>query len=124
MIVVDTNILIGVFKKHPQSTALLRQWEQQSAIGISIVSYLELLSGVTPKETKHLQKSLSDFMIIPFAESTVAEIAAQYRQLFALATPDAIVAASCEFGSHHLYTYDQGFDRLGKRWIHVVKYEA
>ena len=124
MIVVDTNIIIGVLRKHTQSIRLLRQWESQSAIGLSIVSYLEILAGVQPKEVKNVQKSLHDFTVLPFADHTIAELAAGYRQVQKIATPDAIIAATCEVGAHQLYTYDGGFKDLKKSWIHVLEYEV
>ena len=124
MIVVDTNILIGVLTKHAQSIALLQDCEKQGGVGISIVTYLELLSGVQSREVKDLQKSLQDFMVLPFADQEIAELAASYRRSLKWATPDAIIAATCECGSHELYTYDRGFSELRKRWVHVIPYES
>ena len=95
---------------------------KKDRLAISIITLTEILTGISQSEQEQVEKSFADVEIIGFADPKIAQLAANYRTKSGLRTPDAIIAASCEFGAHQFYTYDKDFLRLKKRWIHVVNY--
>ncbi len=120
MIVLDTNVMIAIFANHPDMKKRLDTWLQASSIAISIITLTELLTGRKAKEQEMILKAVEDLVLLPFDQKEISLLAAQYRDKFRLKTPNAIIAASCAHGGHQFYTLNKDFQKLDKKWIHVL----
>lgn len=94
----DTNVLILHFRKRPDITALLTQWQIDSALYISVVTRTEIVAGMRPPEEAKTMILLDSLLNLPI-DQTIADKAGrliyQYaRQGVQLSFPDAQIAAT------------------------------
>ncbi len=104
----DTNILIDHLKGRKEAADLLYSCLQQKMIlACSVVTKIELLSGILPNEKKHLELFLSGFEQIEVSNS-IAEAAGKYMNQFrkshGVNIADAIIAATAKETEASLYT--------------------
>jgi predicted nucleic acid-binding protein len=97
-LLIDTDILIDVGRGVPEAIAYVKQKEQQYRIGISTITYLELLIGAQNKnEQRKIERFLRRFDHIPINEATshsAIDLIRQYRLSHGLLLADAMIAAT------------------------------
>lgn len=124
MIVLDSNLLIATLQGHTPTLALINRIIQTDDLAISIISYTEILTGTKPNELAKLTATLEDLSLLPFDDAETAKLAAKYRKQGNLKLPDAIILATCAYGSHLFYTYDRDFTKMKFKWIKVLEYST
>jgi predicted nucleic acid-binding protein len=126
MIVVDTSVLSGVFRRRPNGHPRDQATEQfialttaDAPIAIPGIVVQELLSGVRTSEAFHqLDAALSGFRLLLASRATHrlgATIRNQCRRAgIAAATTDCLIAAHAVEHDAALFTVDQDFQRMAK----------
>jgi predicted nucleic acid-binding protein len=86
MILVDTNITIShVQREHIKLT--------KERLAISVITYIELLSGYDEKDMFKMKSFLSGLLIVQLTEGIVQQ-SIEIRRRCRIKTPDAIIAAT------------------------------
>lgn len=98
VILVDTDILIDAARKIDAAVQFLNESESEGALGISIITEMELVTGCRDKkELRKLYKFLKRFEALPL-HSTMSKEASrllrEYRLSHGLLIPDALIAAT------------------------------
>ena len=104
----DTNILIDHLKGKSEAADLLENClQQKNKMACSVITKIELLSGMLPEEEQLLSMFLSGFEQIGVSDS-IAEAAgiymSQYRKSHGVNVSDAIIAATAKETGAVLYT--------------------
>lgn len=110
----DTNILIAYLNGESITVAALSQlWQERRALFVSAVTVTELLAhpSLTPKENRRVETFLSFFTILQF-DAAVARHAAFFKRTYALAFPDAAIAANAYDRQLPLITRDKHFRKI------------
>jgi predicted nucleic acid-binding protein len=114
----DTNTIIYYLDEDPTVVPLLEPiFGQESALFVSVVTELELLShpGLTEADIAEIQQLLTSVVIFPL-ESRLAQLAGALRRQYHLKTPDSVVAATALLTHTTLVTRNirdfQGIDGL------------
>ena len=104
----DTNVILGLFKGQPSVTALLETAEAD-VLYASVITRMELLSfpGITPEEEKHIRDFLDEEVSIIPLNTEVEDTAIRLRRATRHKIPDAVVAASAIASKAVLVTYDR-----------------
>jgi predicted nucleic acid-binding protein len=92
----DTNAIIYYLDDEPTVVPVLEPiLGQDSAIFVSVVTELELLShpGLTEEDITAITQLLTSVVIFPL-ESRLAQLAGALRRQYRLKTPDSVVAAT------------------------------
>lgn len=104
MILCDTNILIEYYQDNP----IISDWVIKNNIGISAVTYMEILYGAFNKrELVYLQKELDSLIVYEISHtfsSKARELIAKYTLSHNLDMPDALIAATALELKLPLYT--------------------
>jgi hypothetical protein len=98
----DSNIVIDHLKGIPQATAEIARYNRRS---ISIVTWIEVLSGARPQDEAATRTVLAAFATMQLEEK-IAERAVELRRLHHLKLPDAIIWASAQISGRLLVTRD------------------
>lgn len=115
----DTNILIDYLNAVPQARDELGRYE---AIGISVISWMEVLVGAPPEVEGPTRAFLAGFRIIEL-DGEIAERAASLRRKHGIKLPDAIIWATADVHSLLLVTRntkDFGGDTPGVRVPYIL----
>ena len=88
----DTNILIDYLSGVPQARL---EMERYSKRAISIITWMEVMAGTTPKDEKPIRAFLLTFSILPVI-AEVAERAFVLRRQRKIKLPDAIIQATAQ----------------------------
>jgi len=105
----DTPVLIDLLERRPRAISRLRVLADQGArLGISILTYAEIYSGMTEDEEERSQKLLDLFDVVPVSE----ELARKAATLIALrrkvgrgyTLDDMLIAATALKYGAQLYT--------------------
>ncbi|MFA7270173.1 MAG: type II toxin-antitoxin system VapC family toxin [Sterolibacterium sp.] len=96
----DTNILIDYLNAVPQSRDELDRFANKA---ISVITWMEVMVGTTPKTAAGTRDFLSGFIILPITEE-IAERAVEIRQAQRIRLPDAIVWATAQVNHRLLVT--------------------
>ncbi len=104
----DTNILIDHLKGKTEATSVLQDCiHNKIFLGCSVITIIELLSGMRPGEESKLELFLSGFEII-HVTGKIAKVAGiymnKYRKSHGINMADAIIAASTKYTDAKLYT--------------------
>lgn len=98
LILVDTDILIDVGKGINQAVTTLDRMEDETVLGISVITQMELIIGCRNKsELRVVEKFLHRFSIIRLNEAISekgVELLAHYRLSHGLLIADALIAAT------------------------------
>ena len=107
-LLLDTNVILGLFKGQPSITALLEAAETD-VLYASVITRMELLSfpGITPEEEKHIRDFLDDEVSIIPLNTEVEDSAIRLRRATRRKIPDAVVAASAIASKAILVTCDR-----------------
>lgn len=98
--VVDSNILIDYLLGHTPAIAELKRLGQAS---ISVVSWIEVMSGGPPEDEDVTRQFLGRFELLPLTAEIAAEAAGLHR-IRRLRLPDAIIWASARVAGGALVT--------------------
>ncbi len=108
-LLVDTNILIYLFKGNERAYELLYERD----LWVSFITEMELLSfdGHTSGEIQTINRFLGNCKIIDINRS-IKDTAINIRKTSTLKLPDAIIAATAHYLSIPLITADKGFKTI------------
>jgi len=98
--VVDSNIIIDHLLGHPAATAELTG---RGALSISIVTWIEVMSGGPPEDEALIREVLAQYEVLPLTQAG-AEDAASLRRLRRLKLPDAVIWATARTAGSLLIT--------------------
>jgi len=97
-LLVDTDILIDVARGLDEAVAHLQAWEAEREIGISAITYMELLVGCRNKrEQRAVERFVERFEVIPVSTlitEQAIELLRRYRLSHGLLIADALIAAT------------------------------
>ena len=107
-LLLDTNVILGLFKGQPSIAALLDAAETD-VLYASVITRMELLSfpGITPEEEKHIRNFLDEEVSIIPLNTEIEDTAIRLRRATRHKIPDAVVAASAIASKAVLVTYDR-----------------
>jgi predicted nucleic acid-binding protein len=99
----DTNIIIDYLRGILKAKTELSKYDSKA---ISIITKIEILSGITNQEVEiQVKKFLDSFEIYPVTEE-ISEIAVDLRRQKVLKIPDAIIWATAKANNLLLVTRD------------------
>ena len=97
-LLVDTDILIDVARGLDEAVEHLQAWEAEREIGISAITYMELLVGCRNKrEQRAVERFVEQFEVIPVSAMITGqaiELLRRYRLSHGLLIADALIAAT------------------------------
>jgi predicted nucleic acid-binding protein len=99
-LILDTNIVIDFLKGEPQARAYILS---PAGADISIVTWIEVLSGVTPADEPMVRKLLAGFRILQLTPR-VAEEAATIRRKTRMKLSDSVIWATTRLAKGTLVT--------------------
>ncbi len=99
-LILDTNIIIDFLKGEPQARAYV---VAPGGADISIVTWIEVMSGVQPHEDVAARQLLSGLRILQLTPR-VAEEAASIRRQKRMKLPDAVIWATTRLAGATLVT--------------------
>lgn len=107
----DTNILIDHLKGKKEATDLLaKSAENKGLLSCSVISAIELKTGMRPEEENKLARFMMAFQKIGVTEK-IADIAGTYMNLYrkshGINMADAIIAATARSSGAKLYTLNR-----------------
>src|SRR3989344_2999336 len=97
--ILDTNILVAYLNGEIQVINTIDDWKTKGfALFVSVVSASEALSlpTLSPQDIEDIRRFLGGFIILPYDERLVENVA-MLRRTYRLALPDAAIAASAIF---------------------------
>jgi predicted nucleic acid-binding protein len=97
----DSNILIDYLLGRPEAAAEVERSDRPAVI--SIISWIEVMSGAGPDDEAQVRDFLDGFDIVPVTP-TIAIEAARLRRARRLKLPDAIIWATARVGGRILVT--------------------
>ncbi len=110
MILIDTNILIEVYRNNKNIIETVQNIGQHN-IAISTITFAELLYGSrNKKELQLIRKDISTLTVIDINETVSAkfiELIGEYALSHKLAIPDALIAATAICNNLPLYTLNK-----------------
>lgn len=96
--IVDTDILIDAGRGVVEAITCLQKIGQQSLIGVSVVTQMELFVGCRNKlELVYVERFLQQFQLAKITDQisdTAVDLIRQYRLSHGLLIPDALIAAT------------------------------
>jgi predicted nucleic acid-binding protein len=111
LILVDTDILIDTGRKGTEAVDYLEHMEQQTTLGVSVITQMELMVGCRNKrELRVLERFLRRFSIVTLNEAIAATgvtLLRQYRLSHGLLIADALIAATALTIASPLVTKNQ-----------------
>ena len=118
--IADTNALLYIFKKNSCMLPYL-----QSAIGISVITEMELLSfkNISPEEEMFFKRMIDKCTVIPL-NNTVKDRAIHIRRTYGTKLPDSIVAATSLECAVPLITADKGFKKITELKLRLLEPQA
>ncbi len=97
-LLVDTDILIDVARGIAEAVRALEVWEAERAIGISAITYMELLVGCRNKREQRAVEQFVKRFELMLVNATITEEAVRllqrYRLSHGLLIADALIAAT------------------------------
>jgi len=110
MIILDTNIIIELFKGNTETKELLENINEEN-FAISIITSMELYYGaINKRELNKIKKFLKSFYLLVINEeiSKIAlELIEKYSKSHGLEIPDALIAATSIYYDAPLLTYNK-----------------
>lgn len=110
-VLVDTDILIDVFRSIASTIAILQSTEVSSTLCISTVTQMELIVGCrNARELQGLDRFLQQFEVVNITETIskqAVQILKQYRLSHGLLLPDALIASTSLITGYALLTKNQ-----------------
>ena len=113
-VLVDTNLVIDLLRDVPQATPELQRHQDRA---ISIVTWIEVLSGLREQEAAVKEGLKTNFPVLPLSPE-IAEEAALLRRTTRLKLPDAIILATAHVEKRVLLTRNSR-DFSEGRFVHI-----
>jgi predicted nucleic acid-binding protein len=98
----DSNIVIDHLKGYEKATAEIAKYDRRS---ISIITWIEVMSGAQAKDEAATSSVLAAFSIVPLDEKIAAR-AVELRRVYRVKLPDAVIWASAQTLGRLLVTRD------------------
>ena len=98
----DTNILIDLTEGSQAAADVLNQYPDPA---ISIITWIEVLTGVRAGQESQTNALLDRFAVLPLTEA-VATAAVELRRSYRLKLPDAVIWATARITGRTLVTRD------------------
>lgn len=110
-LLLDTGPLIRVLRGHKSTVRLVRGLGARERLAISVLTRMELRTGMHPSEEQVTQRLLSRFLSLPL-DSTVADRSGDVIRRCrsagnGISVPDAIIAATALTHNLTLLTFNQ-----------------
>lgn len=99
--VFDTNILIDYLKGIENAKKELEKFESKS---ISIITYIEVLVGLSSSPHQHDVQSFLESFEIHYLSLPIAELTIKNRKKYKIKIPDAIILSTAEYHQALLVT--------------------
>ena len=97
-LLVDTDILIDVARGQEEAIKWLASWERERVIGVSAVTYMELLVGCRNKREQRAVEQFIERFVLVAVDIGISEEAirllTKYRLSHGLLIADALIAAT------------------------------
>ena len=110
MIILDTNIIIELFKGNVETEELLKKIDEKE-FAISVITSMELYYGaINKRELNKIKKFLKSFNLLTINEeiSKIAlDLIEKYSKSHGLDIPDALIAATSLYYEIPLLTYNK-----------------
>jgi len=110
MTILDTNIIIELFKRNVETEELLKNIDEEE-FAISIITSMELYYGaINKRELNKIKKFLKSFNLLTINEeiSKIAlDLIEKYSKSHGLGIPDALIAATSLYYEVPLLTYNK-----------------
>ena len=110
MIILDTNIIIELFKGNVETKELLKKVDEKE-FAISVITSMELYYGaINKRELNKIKKFLKSFNLLTINEeiSKIAlDLIEKYSKSHGLDIPDALIAATSLYYEIPLLTYNK-----------------
>ncbi len=110
-LLVDTDILIDVARGAEEAVRALEAWETERAIGISAITYMELLVGCRNKREQRAVEQFVERFELVLVNARITEEAIRllqrYRLSHGLMIADALIAATAIVESIPLVSKNQ-----------------
>jgi len=110
MIILDTNIIIELFKGNVETEELLKKIDEKE-FAISVITSMELYYGaINKRELNKIKKFLKSFNLLTINEeiSKIAlDLIEKYSKSHGLDIPDALIAATSLYYEVPLLTYNK-----------------
>lgn len=111
----DTNILIDYLNGIEQAKTELDKYADKA---ISLMTWTEVMVGVTPETENITREFLSSFINLPM-DGRVSDVAVSLRQQHKIKLPDAIVWATAQASGRILVTRNTKDFSQGEPGVHV-----
>ena len=110
MIILDTNIIIELFKGNVETKELLKKVDEKE-FAISVITSMELYYGaINKRELNKIKKFLKSFNLLTINEeiSKIAlDLIEKYSKSHGLDIPDTLIAATSLYYEIPLLTYNK-----------------
>ncbi len=108
-LLVDTNVFIRLFEGDLEVANHL----QEKHLFVSVVTEMELLGfyGISASDKEFYRSVLNDCSLVELSQP-VKEKTIFLKQTYKIRLPDAIIAATAQYLSLPLLTYDKGFSKI------------
>lgn len=100
----DSNIIIDFFANNTKAVSEVTQYQN---VCVSVISYIEVMTGLTEKERSLAQEFFDNVKII-WIDKFVASEAIKLRNKHKIKLPDAIILATAIVQDLTLITRDEG----------------
>ncbi len=110
-LLVDTNVFIRLF----EGDAEVAKYLQGNHLFVSIITEMELLGfhGISESDKQFYRTVLDDCSLLELSQP-IKERTILLKQQYRVRLPDAIIAATANFLSLPLLTYDKGFSKFSQ----------
>lgn len=102
---IDSNIIIDFLNNHQKA---VEELASRDALGVSIITYIEVLSGVKDLELKNQVKLFFNNFEIISVDKKIADEAIKIRSTGKLKLPDSLIIATALVHDVILLTRDEG----------------
>ncbi len=110
MIILDTNIIIELFKGNTETKELVENINEEN-FAISVITSMELYYGaINKRELSKIKKFLENFYLLLINEGISKiglDLIEQYSKSHGLEIPDALIAATSIYYDVPLLTYNK-----------------
>ena len=111
----DTNILIDCLRGILVARTEIDRYSNRA---ISLVTWMEVVAGVTPSDEAAVRAFLDTFLIVPVTQA-IAENAVLNRRMSRMKLPDSIILATAQIQSRLLITRNTRDFPAAQSGIHV-----
>ncbi|HEY0796954.1 MAG TPA: PIN domain-containing protein [Acidisarcina sp.] len=119
--IVDSDVLIHALNGTKPSTVAFLNRESDDTLAISLITWMEVMTGATDKNRARTRAFLSSFQEIHGITPAIAEKAVEMRQTMKLKLPDAIIYATTLLTGSVLASYNTKDYPRGTPSVHTPR---